>query len=87
MGFNVDIYVYFMLWVIEFIEKDKCQFDSDLIFVVLFIDMKEGEVGDMEKFGIIEFFQVKRQVLMSVFEVVEMILRVDDIIKAVSRLR
>ena len=44
--------------------------------------MVEGEVGDMEKLGITESFQVKRQVLMSASEAAEMILRVDDIIKA-----
>lgn len=87
MGFNVDIHVHFTLWVTESIEKDKCQSDSDLTFAVLFIDMKEGEVGDMEKLGITESFQVKRQVLMSASEAAEMILRVDDIIKAAPRPR
>lgn len=61
--------------------------ESDLIFAVLFIDMKEGEVGDMEKLGITESFQVKRQVLISASEAAEMILRVDDIIKAAPRPR
>ncbi|XP_019925622.3 T-complex protein 1 subunit beta [Magallana gigas] len=51
------------------------------------LNMKEGEVGDMEKLGITESFQVKRQVLMSASEAAEMILRVDDIIKAAPRPR
>lgn len=68
-------------------KKDKHQSESDWIFAVLFIDMKEGEVGDMEKLGITESFQVKRQVLMSASEAAEMILRVDDIIKAAPRPR
>lgn len=51
------------------------------------LNMVEGEVGDMEKLGITESFQVKRQVLMSASEAAEMILRVDDIIKAAPRPR
>merc|ERR1711894_364265 len=51
------------------------------------IDMDEGEVGDMEKLGITESYQVKRQVLISAAEAAEMILRVDDIVKAAPRQR
>lgn len=51
------------------------------------IDMEQGEVGDMEKLGITESYQVKRQVLISAAEAAEMILRVDDIIKAAPRQR
>lgn len=51
------------------------------------INMDEGEVGDMEKLGITESFQVKRQVLLSASEAAEMILRVDDIVKAAPRQR
>ena len=50
-------------------------------------DMKEGQVGDMEQLGITESLSVKRQVLVSASEAAEMILRVDDIIKAAPRKR
>lgn len=48
-------------------------------------DMKEGTIGDMAALGVTESFQVKRQVLLSAAEAAEMILRVDDIIKAAPR--
>lgn len=48
-------------------------------------DMSEGSVGDMADLGITESFQVKRQVLLSASEAAEMILRVDNIIKAAPR--
>lgn len=48
-------------------------------------DMSEGAVGDMAALGITESFQVKRQVLLSASEAAEMILRVDDVIKAAPR--
>jgi len=51
------------------------------------LDMKAGQVGDMEKLGITESLSVKRQVLCSASEAAEMILRVDDIIKAAPRKR
>merc|ERR1719264_1730720 len=51
------------------------------------LDMKEGAVGDMGKLGITESLSVKRQVLVSASEAAEMILRVDDIIKAAPRKR
>ncbi|GAB1295587.1 T-complex protein 1 subunit beta [Apodemus speciosus] len=44
--------------------------------------MKEGTIGDMAILGITESFQVKRQVLLSAAEAAEVILRVDNIIKA-----
>ncbi|TWW64421.1 T-complex protein 1 subunit beta [Takifugu flavidus] len=46
------------------------------------LNMSEGTVGDMAALGITESFQVKRQVLLSASEAAEMILRVDDVIKA-----
>ncbi|KAK2539578.1 Cct2 [Columba guinea] len=49
------------------------------------LDMKEGTIGDMAVLGVTESFQVKRQVLLSAAEAAEMILRVDDIIKAAPR--
>ena len=47
--------------------------------------MKNGCVGDMIELGVIESFQVKRQVLVSAAEAAEMILRVDDILKSAPR--
>lgn len=44
--------------------------------------MKEGTIGDMAVLGITESFQVKRQVLLSAAEAAEVILCVDNIIKA-----
>lgn len=49
------------------------------------LDMKEGTIGDMAVLGITESFQVKRQVLLSAAEAAEVILRVDNIIKAAPR--
>ena len=50
-------------------------------------DMTNGIVGDMSSLGITESFSVKRQVLLSASEAAEMILRVDDIVKAAPRKR
>lgn len=47
--------------------------------------MKKGAIADMGALGVIESFQVKRQVLLSAAEAAEVILRVDDIIKAAPR--
>ncbi len=51
------------------------------------LDMNNGIVGDMVELGITESFSVKRQVLLSAAESAEMILRVDDILKAAPRKR
>ncbi|XP_053201636.1 T-complex protein 1 subunit beta-like [Panonychus citri] len=51
------------------------------------LDMENGTVEDMEKLNIIEAAVVKRQVLLSAAEAAEMILRVDNIIKAAPRQR
>ncbi|KAG8577913.1 hypothetical protein GDO81_010325 [Engystomops pustulosus] len=51
------------------------------------LDMKNGIIGDMAELGITESFQVKRQVLLSAAEAAEVILRVDNIIKAAPRKR
>lgn len=48
-------------------------------------DMNQGTIGDMSEMGVTESFQVKRQVLLSAAEAAEMILRVDNIIKAAPR--
>lgn len=49
--------------------------------------MYKGTVGDMQDLGITESLAVKRQVLVSASEAAEMIVRVDDIIKAAPRKR
>lgn len=49
--------------------------------------MDEGKIGCMKTLGITESFVVKRQVLVSAAEAAEMILRVDNIIRAAPRKR
>lgn len=49
--------------------------------------MRNGVVGDVAKLGITESYKVKSQVLLSAAEGAEMILRVDDIIRAAPRKR
>merc|ERR1712066_1073439 len=51
------------------------------------LNMYEGEIGCMADLGITESFSVKRQVLVQASEAAEMILRVDDILKAAPRPR
>jgi len=51
------------------------------------LDMENGCLADMIALGITESFKVKRQALVSAAEAAEMILRVDDIIKAAPRRR
>jgi T-complex protein 1 subunit beta len=51
------------------------------------LDMNNGTVGDMAVLGIRESYQSKRQMLLSASEAAEMIIRVDDIIKAAPRRR
>ncbi|KAK6637133.1 T-complex protein 1 subunit beta [Polyplax serrata] len=51
------------------------------------LDMDKGEIGCMQVLGITESFVVKRQVLLSASEAAEMILRVDNIIRAAPRKR
>ncbi|XP_077531539.1 chaperonin containing TCP1 subunit 2 isoform X2 [Haemaphysalis longicornis] len=51
------------------------------------INMVEARVDDMKELGIAEALVVKRQVLLSAAEAAEMILRVDNIIKAAPRQR
>lgn len=49
--------------------------------------MEKGEIACMRKLGVMESFVVKSQVLLSASEAAEMILRVDNIIKAAPRKR
>jgi len=51
------------------------------------LNMYEGCVGDMVELGITESYSVKRQVVTQASEAAEMILRVDDILKAAPRKR
>merc|ERR1711974_197850 len=51
------------------------------------LNMYEGQIGCMSELGITESFSVKRQVLVQASEAAEMILRVDDILKAAPRPR
>lgn len=51
------------------------------------LNMETGEVGCVKTIGITESFHLKRQVLLSASEAAEMIIRVDDILKAAPRQR
>ena len=56
-----------------------------LMCVLCVPDMSQGIIADMVSLGVTESFQVKRQVLLSASEAAEMILRVDNIVKAAPR--
>ena len=47
--------------------------------------MTHGRIGDMCEMGVTESYQVKKQVLVSAAEAAEMIVRVDNIVKAAPR--
>lgn len=51
------------------------------------LDMNEGAIGSMHKLGVTESYKLKRQVVLSASEAAEMILRVDDILRATPRRR
>lgn len=51
------------------------------------LDMYQGTIGDMKALGVRESFKSKLHALLSASEAAEMILRVDDIIKAAPRQR
>lgn len=51
------------------------------------LDMDKGVVADMVELGILESFHLKRQVVISAAEAAEMVLRVDNIIRAPPRPR
>jgi len=51
------------------------------------LDMNEGRVGSMKELGVTESYKLKRQVVLSASEAAEMILRVDDILRATPRRR
>ncbi|KAJ6581309.1 chaperonin Cpn60/TCP-1 family [Mycena capillaripes] len=51
------------------------------------LDMDLGTIGSMRKLGITESYKLKRQVVLSASEAAEMIIRVDDILRAAPRRR
>jgi len=51
------------------------------------LDMNEGSIASMKKLGITESYKLKRQVVGSATEAAEMIIRVDDILRATPRKR
>ncbi|VDK49606.1 unnamed protein product [Dibothriocephalus latus] len=51
------------------------------------LDMEQGVVTDVEKLGIVESYNVKRQIVLSASEAAEMIIRVDNIMRAAPRKR
>ncbi|KAF7965769.1 hypothetical protein HWV62_41960, partial [Athelia sp. TMB] len=51
------------------------------------LDMNQGTIGSMKELGITESYKLKRQVVLSASEAAEMIIRVDDILRATPRKR
>ncbi|XP_014255295.1 T-complex protein 1 subunit beta [Cimex lectularius] len=51
------------------------------------LDMNTGEIGCMKALGVVESYSVKKQMLQSASEATEVIIRVDDILKAAPRKR
>ncbi|KIJ13958.1 hypothetical protein PAXINDRAFT_13281 [Paxillus involutus ATCC 200175] len=51
------------------------------------LDMNQGTIGSMKALGITESYKLKRQVVLSASEAAEMIIRVDDILRAAPRRR
>lgn len=49
------------------------------------LNMTNGTIGDMSQLRIVESFKVKQQILLSATEAAEMVLRVDEIVKAADR--
>lgn len=49
--------------------------------------MERGCIADMSELGIAESYNVKRQIIMSASEAAEMIIRVDNIMRAAPRKR
>ena len=59
---------------------------SNARFCVL-SDMENGQVADMVQLGILESFHLKLHVVSSAAEAAEMVLRIDNIIRAPPRQR
>ncbi|CAF3310489.1 unnamed protein product [Rotaria socialis] len=51
------------------------------------LDMENGTIADMAQLGILESFHLKKQVVISAAEAAEMVLRIDNIIRAPPRPR
>lgn len=51
------------------------------------LDMEQGEIGSMRELGVTESYNLKRKVVLSASEAAEMIIRVDDILRASPRRR
>ena len=49
--------------------------------------MDKGTIGSMRELGVTESYKLKRQVVLSASEAAEMIIRVDDILRAAPRRR
>lgn len=49
--------------------------------------MEHGTIADMTQIGILESYHLKRQVVISAAEAAEMVLRIDNIIRAPPRAR
>ncbi|KAI6120097.1 chaperonin Cpn60/TCP-1 family [Pisolithus croceorrhizus] len=51
------------------------------------LDMNQGTIASVKKLGVTESYKLKRQVVLSASEAAEMIIRVDDILRATPRKR
>ncbi|KAG1888664.1 chaperonin Cpn60/TCP-1 family [Suillus subluteus] len=51
------------------------------------LDINQGTIGSMRQLGVTESYKLKRQVVLSASEAAEMIIRVDDILRATPRKR
>lgn len=49
--------------------------------------MDQGTIGSMKQLGVTESYKLKRLVVLSASEAAEMIIRVDDILRAAPRKR
>lgn len=49
------------------------------------LDLDNGTIGDMRELGIVESYKLKKAVVSSASEAVELLLRVDNIIRAKPR--
>lgn len=62
-------------------------FSLHSIEIILILDMEKGTVGDMAQLGILESYHLKSHVVISASEAAEMVLRIDNIIRAPPRPR
>lgn len=64
-----------------------CHLHSQSHFQKLMKDMELGQIASMRELGITESYKLKKQVVVSASEAAEMILRVDNILRATPRRR